>query len=76
MNKKMKAIFDNRDTDLFTDKCDLSITRVLGHSMRMKGSAQWRLMTQQEDESCWVCDSWIYTLYFWNRDIGSYNDVN
>ena len=46
MNKKMKSIFDNRDTDLFTDKRDLSISRVLGHSMRMKGSAQWRLQTQ------------------------------
>ena len=46
INKKMKAIFDSRDTALYTDKRDLSITRVLGHSMRMKGSAQWRLMTQ------------------------------
>ena len=75
-NRKLKPIFDSRDVDLFNDKNDLSISRVLGHSMRMKGSAQWRLQTTLEDDCCWVCDNWIYTLYFWNHQIGQYNDVN
>ena len=30
----------------------------------------------KEHNTCWVCDNWIYTLYFWNENIGKYNDNN
>ena len=36
----------------------------------MSGSRHWKLSTVQERDSCWFCDNWIYTLYFWNESIG------
>ena len=32
--------------------------------------------TVQEPDHCWVCDNWIYTLYFWSEKVGQYNDRN
>lgn len=42
----------------------------------MPGQGRWKLQTIKEPDACWVCDNWIYTLYFWNKKIGEYNDNN
>jgi len=59
-----------------TDSKDLSLTRILESKDQMPGYQQWRLKTVNEQEQCWQCDNWIYTLYFWNENIGSYNERN
>lgn len=59
-----------------TDSKDLSLTRILESKDQMPGMQQWRLKTVNEQEQCWQCDNWIYTLYFWNENIGSYNEHN
>jgi len=41
----------------------------LGHKAEMPGSGCWDMLTGTGD-SCWVCDKWIYTLIFWNENIG------
>ena len=55
---------------------DLSISRILGHSVNIKGSGQWRLNKKLDRSSCWYCGNWIQTLIFWNQDIGIYNANN
>ena len=25
---------------------------------------------------CWVCDQWTFTLYFWNEQVGRFDDRN
>ena len=62
--------------NLHTDSEDFTIHRILGHKSRMKGAGQWKMETLQQEDSCWVCDRWMYCLYFWNQDIGCFNDVN
>ena len=34
------------------------------------------MKTTKEPDSCWACDNWIYTLFFWNKQIGDINDVH
>ena len=42
----------------------------------MPGLGRWKLSTVKEPDTCWACDNWIYTLYFWNEKIGKYDDNN
>ena len=34
------------------------------------------MFTSQEQDVCWACDRWMYTLIFWNKDIGEFNNIN
>ena len=34
------------------------------------------MQTVNEEDMCWACDNWVYTLYFWNEKVGQYNDRN
>ena len=74
-NKMVRPLLHKINVQLHTDSNDMSIHRVLGHIDRMPGCGRWRMETQQGD-NCWVCDRWMYTLYFWNQEIGCFNDVN
>lgn len=74
--RRLKPLMARQEVDFNTDSKDLTITRILERKELMTGSARWRLYTVQEQESCWLCDNWIYTLYFWNEKIGQYNERN
>ena len=74
--RRVKPLLDKQDANLCTDTKDLTITRILGHKATMPGQGRWKLQTIKEPDTCWVCDNWIYTLYFWNEKIGEYNDNN
>ncbi len=66
----MKPLLNKHDVNFLTDTKDLSVTRILNHKSTMPGQARWKLNVVKEPETCWVCDNWIYTLYFWNERIG------
>lgn len=34
------------------------------------------MQTEIEQDGCWTCDKWGFTLFFWNEKVGKYNDVN
>ena len=34
------------------------------------------MLTAIDKEPCWHCDNWMYSLIFWNEEIGKYNKVN
>ena len=74
--RRLRPLLNKQDAALNTDSKDLTITRILEKKEEMLGSGRWRLQTVQEQDSCWLCDNWIYTLYFWNEKIGQYNERN
>lgn len=55
---------------------DMTISRVLGHSTVMPGSGQWRFNRKLDQKSCWHCGNWVFTLVFWNQQIGIFNANN
>lgn len=32
--------------------------------------------TNGENNACWTCGNWNYTLIFWNTTIGDFNYIN
>ena len=32
-------------------------------------AGQWRVVS--EEEKCWICDNYVYTLFFWSRKSGN-----
>ena len=52
-------------------KQQLIFTRQLGHKENMPGSGQWR-MIDDDTQDCWVCDRVVYSLIFWNEEIGQF----
>ena len=38
----------------------------------MPNGDRWRLYVQKESNKpgCWICDKYVYTLFFWTRSIG------
>lgn len=74
--RRLKALYANSEVDLNTDGKDLTLTRYLGYKERMPGMGRWKIQTLAMKDSCWNCDNWIYTLYFWNEKIGRNNDRN
>lgn len=75
-NRRLRQLVHRQDVELKTDSRDLTITRILGHKLRMPGSGRWRIQTVSESENCWVCDNWVYTIFFWNEEIGTFRDKN
>lgn len=59
-----------------SDKIEINIKRVLGHKQDIPGAAQWRFMKKSDRTDCWNCNNWVYTLVFWNEQIGIYNAHN
>jgi len=55
---------------------DLSICRILNNEALIPDSGRWKLNTVQGPDTCWVCDNWVFTLYFWNEKIGQSTDIN
>ena len=53
-----------------TSAADMSIQRVLGCKEDIPGSGQWRMQKNQDENGCWCCNNSIYTLIFWNKEIG------
>ena len=74
--RRLKALYANSEVDLNTDGKDLTLTRYLGYKERMPGLGRWKIQTLAMKDSCWNCDNWIFTLYFWNEKIGRNNDRN
>jgi len=37
----------------------------------MPGSGQWR-MIDNDAQDCWICDRAVYSLIFWNEEIGQF----
>lgn len=76
-NRKIRALKgQNRNVRMSTDGTDIMLTRILGFKAQIPGIARWQMETVQEPDTCPVCDGWNYTLYFWNEQIGRYDDVN
>ena len=75
-NRYLRPLLMKTEAELRTDSKNLQITRKLGHKHRMPGSGRWLISDVKEADSCWACDGWTFTLYFWNRSIGQYNDLN
>ena len=42
----------------------------------MPGSGQWKMQTLFEPDSCWYCNNYSYCLFFWNEEIGIFNEKN
>ena len=76
INKTIKPILSKISVRMNTDSNDMAIHRVLGHKERMPGHGQWIMEETVTEDSCWVCDRWTYSLYFWNQEIGMFNDTN
>ena len=75
-NKRLRPLLNKQDVNLRTDSNNMTLTRILGHKERMKGSGRWLMQTQIERDGCWRCDQWGFTLFFWNEKIGKFNNVN
>ena len=67
---------NKQEISLHTDARDLSIQRNLGHKRLMPGSGQWQMQTLFEPDSCWYCNNYSYCLFFWNEEIGIFNEKN
>jgi len=74
--RRLKPLINKQDATLKTDNKELSICRILNNEAWIPDSGRWKLHTVQGQDSCWVCENWIFTLYFWNEKIGQYNDRN
>ena len=73
----MNKVCDKQEVNMLSaDKNDLTISRVLGHSKNIPDSGQWRLNKKLDKSACWQCGNWVFTLVFWNQDIGIYNANN
>ena len=61
--------FGNKDVDIEQDTSlstlDLILFRILGQKRAIPGSEVWRLA---DDQSCWICDKWNYTVIYWTRN--------
>ena len=68
--RRLKPLLNRRDVDYGTDTNDFSITRILDHKQTMLGQGRWKMNKVKKADSCWVCNNWVYTLYFWNERIG------
>ena len=57
------------------DKQLLLVTRILGHKDDMPGAGQWRVFTEsfKGQNDCWLCDHQVYSIIFWNKDIGEHH---
>ena len=55
-----------------TEKETLIFTRLLGHKDDIIGGGQWKMITDAKKghNECWVCDRKIYSIIFWNKEIG------
>ena len=49
------------------DAANFIFTRHIGLKESMPGSGQWKMVTDNDD-ACWHCDQWTYTLVFWNKE--------
>ena len=45
----------------------LVLHRKLGHRFSVPGAGQWRILTDETDEQCWICDRQILTIFVWNE---------
>lgn len=78
-NLKQEARILNRveyTNNLSSFKSDLSISRVLGHKSILPGSGQWRINKKFDKTACWYCANWVFSLIFWNQEIGIRNANN
>ena len=46
----------------------LIFTRYLGHRLDIPNSGQWVMLG--ESEKCWICENYVYCLFFWNLRVG------
>ena len=75
-NRRDKPLLCRNEVKIRSEGRDMTLSRKLGHKLDLPMSGQWRLTTTGEQDSCWVCDNWQYTLLFWNREIGDFNLIN
>ena len=47
---------------------------MIGHKTDIPGSGQWRMQRNQDEKNCWCCNNSIYSLIFWNKDVGMYHE--
>ena len=52
-----------------TDK-KFILCRFIGHKRTMSNGDRWRLFVEKgkNKPSCWVCEKWSYTVFFWTRN--------
>ena len=48
------------------------MTRKLGHKDDIPGAGQWNVFTESHkgQNNCWLCDHQVYSMIFWNQEIG------
>ena len=52
------------------------LTRFTGHKRTMEHGHRWRLLIEQKTtDSCWICEKWTYTLFFWTRKFGEDDEI-
>ena len=74
--RRLKPLVNKQDATLKIDVRDLSICRILNNEALIPDCGRWKLNTVLGPDTCWVCDNWVFTLYFWNEKIGQNNDIN
>ena len=57
---------ENTKTTQLKDENKLIFERQIGHKLDLPGIGQWRQLTA-DDQNCWVCDQYTYTIVFWTR---------
>ena len=52
------------------------LCRFQGHKQTMEHGHRWRLyMEANINASCWICEQWNYTLFFWSRKFGENDHI-
>lgn len=74
-NKDMAKVKRFNEVEIKMGGLDLLITRKLNHKIDLPGEAQWVLSEFSNESHCFVCNHSIYTLIFWNEQIGAYNEL-
>ena len=74
-NRDMAKAKRFNEVEMKTGGLDLLITRKLNHKVDLPGEGQWLLSEVSNEQHCWVCNHSIYTLIFWNEQIGAYNEL-
>ena len=72
--RQLKSLKTRHEDTVNMDYKDLTIMRYLDSNDQMSISGHWILQKVQEKNSCWLCDNWIFSLFFWSKKIGHIND--
>jgi len=52
------------------------LTRFVGHKSTMEHGHRWRLyLESNKNATCWICEKWNYTMFFWTRPFGEKDQV-